>query len=384
MAQRRKVIFFNKFRKLFILLLGCSLIGLAGCGHSTPQSDSLDPFADSAGKQDVVVYLHGNTLSGIADELAAKQVVASAEVFLTELQDRPIQPGYYLLKTEMASKKAVEMILDPSMQYRVGRLVIPEGTTLSSKVKSNGKLIPGIFNLLADASLVELNGKKFQYSEEDFVKAATELQATELKVPDWMTTAFNQLGNSFRKIEGLIRPGAWDDVNPLASPKDILKLMIEESATYYDQVEGFIKHSKINLSPYEKLILASIVEHEVVAPQYYPMVSRVILNRIMGGHRLEMDSTINYYAEKSNLNLYETDLGEENEWNTYKKYGLPVTPIGAVSAEVLAKSMYPAKGKWLFFVTVDQNGKTLFAETLAGHKHNIKIACHNKFLTVGC
>lgn len=64
--------------------------------------------------------------------------------------------------------------------------------------------------------------------------------------------------------------------------------------------------------------------------------------------------------------------------------GLPATPIGAVGTDALVATENPTPGPWLYFVTVDNKGTTLFTDDFAQHERNRQKACDTKFLTVGC
>ena len=86
----------------------------------------------------------------------------------------------------------------------------------------------------------------------------------------------------------------------------------------------------------------------------------------------------------TNLDLHGEAYTDANAWNTYHHKGLSVTPIGAVGEKALRATEDPAQGRWLYFVTVDKNGTTLFANTFEQHKRNREVACRNRFLTTGC
>jgi UPF0755 protein len=70
-----------------------------------------------------------------------------------------------------------------------------------------------------------------------------------------------------------------------------------------------------------------------------------------------------------------------NPYNTYKRPGLTPTPIGNPGENALKAAMDPPAGNWLYWVTVDAQGTTLFAETLSQHDTNKQVGCRNGFLT---
>ncbi len=76
----------------------------------------------------------------------------------------------------------------------------------------------------------------------------------------------------------------------------------------------------------------------------------------------------------------DADRGRETPWNTYVREGLPATPICSPSAEALAAAERPAAGDWLYFVTIDLQGTTLFTKDYPQHLANIELAKRNGVL----
>ena len=74
-------------------------------------------------------------------------------------------------------------------------------------------------------------------------------------------------------------------------------------------------------------------------------------------------------------------LRGDTPWNTYVHKGLPPTPIGAVDEQALEAMESPAAGDWLYFVTIDSSGTTLFTADFNQHRRNIGRACANGFIT---
>ena len=120
------------------------------------------------------------------------------------------------------------------------------------------------------------------------------------------------------------------------------------------------------MSPYELLIAASLVEREAPAGEF-DKVARVILNRLDAPMRLEFDSTVNYGLPSVEVATTDEDRARVTPWNTYAKDGLPETPIASPSIEAIEAMENPAEGNWLFFVTVDKDGTTVFNDTFEQH-----------------
>lgn len=358
------------------LLLGPKLFG----GPKLPADFTGD------GSEDVLVEVHpGDSGSVIAANLVDKGVIAGVEPFMDAAKGNAamaaIQPGYYKLRTKISGATAVAKLTDPAA--RVGKLTIPEGKQLDDhQVIGNGSVNPGIFSLIAQASCVELNGSKKCVSAKDLKAAAEDGPLSSLNVPDWALKGAGVMGQSHRRLEGLIAAGTWN-VDPFAAPKQILATLVAESNEQYLK-GGLLDAAKgLNLSPYEVLIVGSLVQKEA-QPADFAKVARVIYNRLASWYdRLEFDSTVNYPLDRRELATTDADRHTETPWNTYAKSGLPATPICSPGADALAAAERPEAGDWLYFVTVDANGTTLFTSDYQQHLANREKALNSGILNSG-
>ena len=362
--------------------LGAWLLGpkLFGSGPKPPSD-----FAGE-GKEDIVIQVHeGDSGSIIAQDLVDKNVIADVGMFISAASANPklaaIQPGYYKLRTEIPAATAVAKLVDP--ESRVGKLVIPEGKQLDDiEVVGTGDVNPGIFSLIADASCLDLNGTKKCVSATDLKAAAGEGTLESLNVPDWAMKGAGVMGQSHRRLEGLIAPGTWN-IDPSSSAKDILAKLVGGSAERYVS-GGILDAAKgLNISPYEVLVVGSLVQKEA-QPADFAKVARVIYNRLASDYdRLEFDSTVNYPLDRQEVATTDEDRAKETPWNTYAKAGLPATPICSPGADALAAAEKPEAGDWLYFVTIDSDGTTLFTSDYQEHLANRDKALNNGFLDSG-
>jgi len=351
--------------------------------HSGPKPPS--DFT-GAGKEDIVIEVHpGDSGAVIAAGLVDKGVIADVDPFMSaahgNAQLAAIQPGFYKLRTEIPAALAVTTLTDPAS--RVGKLTIPEGKQLDDhEVIGTGSVNPGIFSLIADASCVELNGTKKCVSAKDLKAAAEEGPLSSLNVPEWADKGAGAMGQSHRRLEGLIAPGTWN-IDPAASPKQILATLVGQSGDRYVK-GGLLDAAKgLNLSPYEVLVVGSLVQKEA-QPNDFAKVARVIYNRLASEYdRLEFDSTVNYPLDKRELATTDEDRHTETPWNTYAKSGLPATPICSPGEDALAAAEKPEPGNWLYFVTVDENGTTLFTNDYQEHLANRDKALDSGILNSG-
>ncbi|MFJ9415026.1 endolytic transglycosylase MltG [Streptomyces sp. NPDC101227] len=125
------------------------------------------------------------------------------------------------------------------------------------------------------------------------------------------------------------------------------------------------------IASYRTVVIASIVQAEADRPGDMGRVARVIDNRLAKNMPLQMDSTINYALGRSTLNTSHSDTRTDSPYNTYKRQGLPPTPIDNPGAEALKAAGAPPKGDWLYFVTV-KPGDTRFTADFQEHLRNVR------------
>lgn len=130
----------------------------------------------------------------------------------------------------------------------------------------------------------------------------------------------------------------------------------------------------VGMSPYQAVIVASIVEKEGVYPQNLAKVARVVYNRLQLAMPLQMDSTVLYAEHRDGGPVTSTDLAFDSPYNTYLHKGLPPTPVCFPSPQSLQAALAPAPGSWLYFVLVSADGTEAFSDTLAQQLANEQLA----------
>ncbi len=334
------------------------------------------------GKRDIVIQIQsGDSTTMVGETLHNQGVVATVRAFVNAAHGNSainsIQPGFYRMRTEIPAANAVARLADPSS--RVGRLVIPEGRQLddTTDMKTN-KVNPGIFSLISRATCVDLDGTKRCVSVDGLRAAASNSAPTTLAVPPWAGEPVTELGKDHRRIEGLIAPGTFN-VDPSTSAESILTSLISAGAVEYAK-SGLVDSAQaMGLSPYDILVVASLVQQESNT-QDFPKVAQVIYNRLHAHHTLEFDSTVNYPLDRREVATTDADRGQRTPWNTYVSQGLPATAICSPGVDALRAAEHPEPGDWLYFVTIDAQGTTLFTKDYQQHLANIELAKRNGVL----
>lgn len=120
-------------------------------------------------------------------------------------------------------------------------------------------------------------------------------------------------------------------------------------------------------TPYEALILASIVEKETGRPADRPLVASVFINRLRVGMPLQTDPTVIYgMGERFDGSLHKRDLETDTPYNTYTRAGLPPSPIAFPGQASLEAVMNPPRTDYLYFVSRG-DGSSEFSKNLADH-----------------
>lgn len=242
-----------------------------------------------------------------------------------------IQAGDYRIR-QGESMGGVIKILEGGAEVERGiPLTIPEGLTLKEIAQKVGEL-PG---RSADAFL---------------------------RVADNGTVRSQYQPATSNNLEGLIFPETYflgkDD-----DETSILQRMVgafDETATSLGIVNGA---ARLGVTPYELVIIASMVEREAKVPEERGQMSRVIHNRLANDMRLQIDATVLYaLGEKKDVVLF-SDLEVDSPYNTYKIDGLPPGPIAAPGRKSLEAAISPTPGPWLYYVLIDENGRHAFATT---------------------
>lgn len=296
----------------------------------------------------------GEATSQIVSRLWHDDLIHEGQLFSNYLfytgKDTQLQAGTFQLSAAMSSVELADALLDPT----------PEHVTLI--------ILPG-WRLEEIAASLPSAG--VNVSPEEFIRLAT-------STPNELALyAEMPIGST---LEGFLLPGSYEI--PRQADAIALLLTLLQSDVFSNQmtpelVAGFQAQ---NLSIYDALILASIVERESVVSSEMALIASVFHNRLDIGMKLQADPTVQYAVGYDGRGqwwpspLTAADLQTDSLYNTYIYPGLPPSPIAAPSAEALQAVAFPAASPYYYFqAACDGSGAHVFAVTYEEHVAN---NCH--------
>ena len=161
-------------------------------------------------------------------------------------------------------------------------------------------------------------------------------------------------------LEGLLFPSTYQIVEK-DTEQSVANRLVQEMEKQTAKLDFEAKAEALGLTPYEALIVASMIEGEASVGGDRDKIARVIYNRLEQGIALGIDATIIYGLGEHRTELFESDLQLDSPYNTRLVQGLPPTPIGAPGVESLKAAVNPADGDWLYYVLSDCEGHHAFS-----------------------
>jgi UPF0755 protein len=178
------------------------------------------------------------------------------------------------------------------------------------------------------------------------------------------------LGIADASLEGWFFPDTYR-FSPGSSDLEILRRAHAEMARRLDEAWAARAPDLPLATPYEALVLASIVEKETGLASERALIASVFVNRLKRGMRLQTDPTVIYgMGERFDGNIRKKDLEADTPWNTYTRGGLPPTPIAMPGEEALRAALHPADTRFLYFVARG-DGSHEFSSTLEQHNRAV-------------
>ena len=300
----------------------------------------------------------GDTISSVASRLHSAGIISNATIFRWYVSTKgtiALTPGYYALKPKDNAGSIVEALSTPPAQTFIS-VTFPEGMTVAQMAQ-------------------RLSEKMTFMKPEDFMAAANS--------PD---TASELRPKSQTSLEGLLFPDTYQISGDDTESRVVARLvsMMERVSR---QVELTAGAKARGFSPYEILIIASLIEREAKVATDRSKIAQVIYNRLAKKMKLEIDASVKYGQDPA---MSWTDMkATDTPYNTYINKGLPPTPIanpgkasiqaalapfGSPPASDQACTGLPAgvKCEYLYYVLADEAGGHVFATTYEQHLLNVE------------
>jgi UPF0755 protein len=321
------------------LFAGAALLGLRW------YQNQVDPPGVPGAKVEVTIKPNTSTAK-IGKILNDKGVVGNATLFRFYAQFKGkggFEAGKYEFQKNSSFNEALRVLNLGAQVPDTQKLTIPEGFRVSQIAERIGKNLPP----RTDAKFQEIvNSGKIRSTYE----------------PSETTT-----------LEGFLFPSTYtvtleDDEGTIATR------MVEQFDQIADSVKLGDAKGKVGVTPYEALIVASLVEREAKLDIDRPKIARVIYNRLKTDRALQIDATLIYALGGGVDRVLLEDTKTDGPFNTYTRKGLPPTPIANPGRASLEAALNPEPGDWLYYVRTELDGGHSFAVTFKEHKKNIAIA----------
>jgi peptidoglycan lytic transglycosylase G len=324
----------GRFRRRRILALGLLLVGALVVWFLVAFFQP-PPFDPGNGTGEVVVTVpSGATASDVADLLSKDGVVSNGTLFEWRLKlagkSGSILPGRYVLAHDMSYGTAIDRLTSSGGKVTV---TIPEGET-------RDQIAPQVRDL-------GLTG--------DYLAATKSFNGFDP----------NRYGaHNPKSLEGFLFPATYQ-VDPGAS---VDQFVSEQLRGFQENLAGVnMSYAKSkNLTVYDVLTIASMIEKEVMVPAERPLVAAVIYNRLHRGMPLGIDATTRYEFHNYTGAITQSELSSPSPYNTRIHAGLPPTPIGNPGLASIQAAAHPAKVNYLYYVLkAGGNGQHCFTASAA-------------------
>jgi UPF0755 protein len=301
------------------------------------------PFqGDGSGRVKVTIP-KGSSVSEVGDLLEKQGVISDSTFFQIRVtldgKRSDLYAGHFTLAHDMSYGSAIDALTKAPSKPNVVTVTIPEGYTRSQI-----------------AGLVREDGLKGDY----------EKKTVESK---YLNPA-KYGGKNAKNLEGFLFPDTFEMKRhtPVAN---LVQLQLEDFKRRIKGVDMKYAKSK-NLTVYDVLTIASIIEHEAGLASQRKLVATVMYNRLREGMSLGSDATVRYATGNFTKPLKQSELESDSPYNTRNHNGLPPGPIGNPGLAAIKAAANPAKKGYLFFVTSPDCKKLAFSKTEAEFEEDVR------------
>ncbi|MGH7704772.1 MAG: endolytic transglycosylase MltG [Candidatus Dormibacteria bacterium] len=326
---------------ILVLLMG------AGAGLALLARNDLQPVSSQQTQKVLFSIAKGETLAQVANGLKRQKLVRSDLVFKLYAESqhlqRRLQPGRFPLDPGMSASEIVQVLKGPPLSQAFN-VTIPDGLRASQEARL--LQADGLFAASSYLALVD------------------------------HTTAFAGIA----PLSGTPPGAGWEglafgdtyQVLPKTTPYQMLRRQLQD---FESRAAGKIDAgaAKVGLSPFQVLVLASIVSAEAATPSDRDLVAGVFFNRLHSGMALQSDVTVLYAQSLSGDDGAQVNTQFASPYNTYLHTGLPPGPIDSPGLTAIDAVLHPTATAYLYFLALP-NGKVEYSVTLAQHNAQIQEA----------
>jgi len=313
-------------RRMIVMGAGIAMLGTAGFLMLWYLGIIFPPFPPQSGPV-IVVIEKGATARAVANELFAKNLIRSRNVFL----------GYVTLASRQGLLRSGNFVF-------YNPLSIPDVlAAMKTGVDEKTIIIPEGWSVADIALFLEHEGF---FSQEDFIAAA-------------------------EAHEGYLFPDTYRVFGD-ATPQDIIVLM---RANFAKKTASM--RASYEIAPYEIesrkyafgdiVIMASLLEREAHTFPDRKIIAGILWKRIEAGMPLQVDAALTYVTDRASLRLTKDDLGLDSPYNTYRNLGLPAGPIANPGLEALEAALNPLPSPYWFYLS-DREGLLHYSTTFEEHR----------------
>ncbi len=322
------------------LLVAAVVIGLVGVWFLT---SLFQPFHGGSGSEAVKVKIpKGASVGDVGDILGDNGVIDSSLFFQMRAtldgKRSNLYPGTYTLNKEMSYSAALSALTIPPLKKTI-TLTIPEGYDRSQI-----------------AQLAEESGLPGDYTTDSVKYKGFDTARYGAKNPE--------------SLEGFLFPATYE-----LPPKSTSETLVGQQLDAFNQrIAGVnMKYAKSkNLTVYDILIIASMIEGEVRVPKERKLVAAVIYNRLKQGIPLGIDATIRFATGNHTEALKQSELEIDSPYNTRINAGLPPGPIGNPGIAAIEAAAHPAQVNYLYYVVKPGTcGEHAFSSTDAQFQRDV-------------
>ena len=337
----------------YLGLAGLVVVGLVGLWYTeqvNPEGDPGEPITFTVDAED--------TVHSVAVRMHEMGLISSVGVFEYYVDDHgglELTPGYYVLRPDDHMGNVMRILRTPPSETYT-KVTFPEGYTYEKMG-------------------LRLQEKVPRLSAVDFNLAATDGSVSSVLLPEGVTN-----------LEGLLFPDTYQ-VSNSESAEQLVQRMVRLTERVAEQ-EGLTPEgaARFLMTPYQVLIVASMIEREAGVDEDRAKIARVIYNRLALGMPLQIDATL-YYGQDGSLPFSDL-LAIDTPYNTYLYTGLPPTPIANPGRASIEAALNPAADPslgdplcvglptggchYLFYVLADEDGRHVFAVTAEQHLANVE------------